>query len=68
MTSLCDPRAPQRPSRTRRTRRSPDAVRASALSREHVDTLAADIAQACLADKGGAHKSERKRVKTSTGY
>jgi hypothetical protein len=52
----------------RRTRRSPDAVRASALSREHVDTLAADIAQACLADKGGAHKSERKRVKTSTGY
>src|SRR5215211_5455835 len=40
------------------------------LSREMVDTLAADIAQACqtLEKKGGAHESERKRVKTATGY
>ena len=40
------------------------------LSREMVDTLAADIARACqtLDDKGGAHESERQRVKTSTGY
>ena len=39
-------------------------------SREMVDTLAADIARACqtLDDKGGSHKSERKRVKTATGY
>jgi hypothetical protein len=36
----------------------------------HVDTLAADIAQACstLADKGAVHEPERKRVKTGTGY
>ena len=40
------------------------------LSREQVDRLADDIEQACktLADKGGAHPSERKRVKTGTGY
>jgi glutamate decarboxylase len=40
------------------------------LSREMVDTLAADIARACqtLDDKGGVHESERQRVKTSTGY
>ncbi len=40
------------------------------LSREHVDTLSADIAQACktLAEKGGAHEHERRRVKTGTGY
>ncbi|HKH22824.1 MAG TPA: glutamate decarboxylase, partial [Solirubrobacterales bacterium] len=39
-------------------------------SREHVDTLAADVAEACktLAEKGGAHESERKRVKTNTGF
>ena len=40
------------------------------LSRELVDTLAADVAQACeaLQKKGGAHESERHRVKTATGY
>ena len=40
------------------------------LSREMVDTLAEDIAQACqtLEQKGGAHESERKLVKTSVGY
>jgi glutamate decarboxylase len=40
------------------------------LSREMVDTLAADIARACqtLDDKGGLHESERQRVKTATGY
>jgi glutamate decarboxylase len=40
------------------------------LSREMVDTLAADIARACqtLDDKGGLHVSERQRVKTATGY
>ena len=40
------------------------------LSREMVDTLAADIARACqtLDDKGGVHESERQRVKTSAGY
>jgi glutamate decarboxylase len=40
------------------------------LSREMVDTLAADIARACqtLDDKGGVHESERRRVKTATGY
>jgi len=40
------------------------------LSREQVDRLADDIEQACktLADKGGAHPSERKQVKTGTGY
>ena len=40
------------------------------LSREMVDTLAGDIAQACrtLEKKGGAHESEREQVKTATGY
>jgi len=40
------------------------------LSREMVDTLAEDVAQACktLEEKGGAHESERKRVKTNVGY
>ena len=40
------------------------------LSREQVDRLADDIEQACatLAEKGGAHPSERKQVKTGTGY
>jgi glutamate decarboxylase len=40
------------------------------LSREQVDRLADDIALACatLEKKGGAHPSERKRVKTGTGY
>jgi glutamate decarboxylase len=40
------------------------------LSREQVDRLAADIAQACttLEKKGAAHPSERKQVKTGTGY
>jgi glutamate decarboxylase len=40
------------------------------LSREMVDTLAGDIADACrtLERKGGADHSERRRVKTGTGY
>jgi glutamate decarboxylase len=40
------------------------------LSREMVDTLSEDVAEACqtLEKKGGAHESERKRVKTSVGY
>jgi len=40
------------------------------LSREQVDRLADDIEQACsvLAEKGGAHPSERKQVKTGSGY
>jgi glutamate decarboxylase len=40
------------------------------LSREQVDRLADDIAQACatLEQKGAAHPSERKQVKTGTGY
>ncbi len=40
------------------------------LSREQVDRLADDIELACstLAEKGGAHPSERKQVKTGTGY
>ena len=40
------------------------------LSREMVDTLADDIAQACqtLDEKGSAHESERRRVKSATGY
>ena len=39
-------------------------------SRDQVDTLAEDIAEACktLEKKGGAHESERKKVKTGTGY
>ena len=40
------------------------------LSREQVDRLAEDIAAACatLEKKGGAHRHERKKVKTGTGY
>ncbi len=40
------------------------------LSREMVDTLARDIADACvtLEKKGGAHELERRQVKTGTGY
>jgi glutamate decarboxylase len=40
------------------------------LSREHVDTLARDIEDACatLAKKGGAHESERKRMVTGPGH
>ncbi len=40
------------------------------LSREMVNTLAGDIAEACetLDAKGGSHPSERKRVKTGVGY
>ena len=40
------------------------------LSREQVDRLAGDIAQACatLEQKGGAHPAERKAAKRSPGY
>jgi glutamate decarboxylase len=40
------------------------------LSRELVDTLAGDIAEACrtLDAKGATHESERQQVKTATGY
>jgi len=40
------------------------------LTRDHVRTLAADTARACttLEQKGGAHESERRRIKTGTGY
>jgi glutamate decarboxylase len=40
------------------------------LSREMVDTLAGDIAQACetLEKKGATHESERQQVKSATGY
>jgi glutamate decarboxylase len=40
------------------------------LSREQVDRLAGDIEQACetLEKKGGAHASERKRMKRTPGY
>jgi glutamate decarboxylase len=40
------------------------------MSREHVDTLARDIEEACktLAKKGGAHKSERARMVTGSGH
>jgi glutamate decarboxylase len=40
------------------------------LSREHIDTLAADIAEACatLAKKGGAHESERAKMVTGPGH
>ena len=40
------------------------------LSRAQVDRLAADIKEACttLQKKGGAHESERRQVKTGTGY
>jgi len=40
------------------------------LSREHVDTLARDIEEACttLAKKGGAHESERSKIVISPGH
>jgi len=40
------------------------------LSREHVDTLASDIAEACntLERKGGAHESERRKIMTGPGH
>jgi glutamate decarboxylase len=40
------------------------------LSREHVDTLARDIEEACatLAKKGGAHESERQKIVTGSGH
>ncbi len=40
------------------------------LTREMVDTLISDIGEACdsLEKKGGAHESERAKVKTGTGY
>jgi glutamate decarboxylase len=40
------------------------------LSREHVDTLARDLVQACatLDAKGGAHASERSRMVTGPGH
>lgn len=40
------------------------------MSREHVDTLVADIRQACdtLEAKGGAHPSEREQIKMGPGH
>jgi len=40
------------------------------LSREHVDTLARDIEDACrtLASKGGVHESERSKIRISPGH
>ncbi len=40
------------------------------MSREHVDTLASDLAEACdtLAKKGGAHESERRQVVSGPGH
>ena len=40
------------------------------MSREHVDTLARDIEEACatLAKKGGAHESERQKIITGPGH
>jgi glutamate decarboxylase len=40
------------------------------MSREHVDTLARDIEEACmtLASKGGAHPAERRKVVTGPGH
>ena len=40
------------------------------LSREHVDTLARDIDDACttLDRKGGAHESERRQIVTGPGH
>ncbi|MEW1951879.1 glutamate decarboxylase [Terrabacter sp. NPDC080008] len=40
------------------------------MSREHVDTLARDIEEACktLDAKGGAHESERAKMKTGSGH
>jgi len=40
------------------------------LSREHVDTLAGDIEEACatLERKGRVHESERKKIVTGPGH
>jgi glutamate decarboxylase len=40
------------------------------MSREHVDTLARDIDEACatLAKKGGAHETERQKIITGPGH
>jgi glutamate decarboxylase len=40
------------------------------MSREHVDTLARDLAEACetLARKGGAHESERRKMRSGPGH
>ncbi len=40
------------------------------MSREHVDTLARDIAEACetLAKKGGAHEAERQQIVSGPGH
>ena len=40
------------------------------LSREHVDTLAGDIEEACntLAKKGRAHESERMKIVIGPGH
>jgi len=40
------------------------------MSREHVDTLARDIDEACatLAKKGGAHQAERQKIITGPGH
>jgi glutamate decarboxylase len=40
------------------------------MSREHVDTLARDIEEACatLAKKGGAHEAERSKIVTGPGH
>jgi glutamate decarboxylase len=40
------------------------------MSREHVDTLARDIVDACttLEKKGGAHESERRKMVTGSGH
>jgi glutamate decarboxylase len=46
------------------------ALAKETLSREHVDTLARDIEEACitLARKGGAHESERQKMVTGSGH
>jgi glutamate decarboxylase len=40
------------------------------LTREHVDTLARDIQEACttLDKKGGAHPAERRKIVTGSGH
>jgi glutamate decarboxylase len=46
------------------------ALAKETLSREHVDTLARDIEEACstLTRKGGAHASERQKMVTGPGH
>ena len=46
------------------------ALAKETLSREHVDTLARDIEEACatLAKKGGAHESERQQMVVGPGH